>query len=148
MKRFALLVFVCIALLTSCSIDDDPSNNFYLEVLPIDSVVVPEHFVHGEHYDISITYTKPNSCYHFNDFIYEIDGHERTVAIVNTVYSNVECDEIPESVTVSFDFMVSGTETYVFKFYQGEDEDGVDQYYLVEIPVVDGRMNTDGEERN
>ncbi|WP_299108078.1 hypothetical protein [uncultured Winogradskyella sp.] len=141
MKKIALLAFVFILTFSSCSLDDNPAETFYLEVLPIESVEMPEYFVHGETYEILVTYTKPNSCYYFNDFIYEIEDQERTVAIVNTVYLNstTSCDGEPEQVTVSFDFLVNGNETYVFKFYQGEDEDGTDQYYLVEVPVMDGR---------
>ena len=139
MKKFLLLIVVFIVTLTSCSIENDDSTNYYLEVLPIDSVVVPEQFVYGETYQIFITYTRPNTCYLFNDFIYEINGHERIVAIVNTVYPSTNCIETPESVTVSFDFSVHGTETYLFKFYQGQNDEGIDQYHLVEVPVVEGR---------
>ena len=76
-----------------------------------------------------------------NDFIYEIDGQQRTVAVVNTVYTidNSTCAEDPEEVTVHFDFHVTSNETYIFKFYQGEDEQGTDQYYIVEVPVMDER---------
>ncbi|WP_296316024.1 hypothetical protein [Winogradskyella sp. UBA3174] len=136
MKKYVLLAILCIAMFTSCSLDDDSTANFSLEVLPIESVEMPEQFIHGETYEIFITYVAPSSCYEFNDFIYEIDGHERTVAIINTVYNNADCIEETELVTVSLDFTVTGTETYVFKFYQGEDDQGVDQYYLVEVPVV------------
>lgn len=141
MKRYALLVFIFISSFISCSLDDTVNSGFRLEVLGIDNVEVPEYFVQGETYEISVTYTKPNSCYFFNDFIYEIEGHERTVAVVNTVYEDnaTACDGEPEQVTVHFNFLVTGSETYVFKFYQGEDEDGQDQYHLVEIPVTDER---------
>ncbi len=135
MKRYAFLAFILISILTSCSVENDDANMFYLEVLPIDSLEVPKQFLLGETYEISMTYTIPNSCYQFNDFIYEINGHERTIAIVNTVYQNANCVQSPKSVTVSFNFTVSGTETYVFKFYQGEDSEGVDQYYFLEVPM-------------
>ena len=101
---------------------------------------MPEQFVQGQTYEILVTYNIPSSCYQFNDFIYEIDGHERTIAVVNTVYNDSSCILETESVTVGFDFMVSGTDTYLFKFFQGEDEAGEDQYYLVEVPVVSNRI--------
>jgi len=141
MKRYVLLVLIAFSILTSCSIENDDSNDFYLEVLPIESVEIPEQFVQGETYEILVSYNKPSSCYQFNDFIYNIDEHERTVAVVNTVYSDPNCIQEEEVVTVGFDFMVSGTDTYLFKFYQGEDEDGIDQYYLVEVPVVNNRSS-------
>ncbi|WP_299098074.1 hypothetical protein [uncultured Winogradskyella sp.] len=146
MKKFALLALIFVSTLTSCSLDDGAESNFYLAVLPIDGVEMPESFVQGETYEIFVTYIKPNSCHTFNDFIYEIDGNERTVAVVNTVYyanNGVSCDEVSELVTVSFDLYVSGNETYIFKFFQGEDPNsGEDQYYLVEVPVMEGRTPT------
>ena len=141
MNKFALFAFLFISLFTSCSIEDDTNYNFYLEVVPINSVEMPEYFVQGEIYQIDITYTQPNQCFTFNDFIYEIDGQQRTVAVVNTVYTidSLTCAEDPEEVTVHFDFHVTSNETYIFKFYQGEDEQGTDQYYIVEVPVMDER---------
>ncbi|WP_179021508.1 hypothetical protein [Winogradskyella forsetii] len=144
MKRYALLVFAFVSLCTSCSLESKGPDGFYLEVVPIDSVEMPEYFVQGEIYEINITYTQPNSCYYFNDFIYEIDGQERTVVVVNTVYTDDSntCIDNPEEVTVHFNFSVTGNETYVFKFYQGEDEEGEDQYYIVEVPVMEGRPDS------
>ncbi|WP_339622733.1 hypothetical protein [uncultured Winogradskyella sp.] len=141
MKKYVLLAILSIAMFTSCSVDGDSSPSFSLEVLPIESVEMPEQFTHGETHEILITYVAPNSCYQFNDFLYEIEGHVRTVAIVNTVYNNPDCIAQPEVVTVSLDFPVTGTETYIFKFYQGEDAQGVDQYYLVEVPVINSRID-------
>ncbi|BAO75628.1 hypothetical protein [Winogradskyella sp. PG-2] len=129
------MAFILLSGLTSCSVENVDSDTFYLEVLAIDSVDIPEYFLLGETSDISITYTKPNLCYQFNDFIYEIVDNERSVAIVNTVYPNANCEQTQERVTVSFNFTVSGTKPCMFKFYQGEDSEGVDQYYFVEVPV-------------
>ena len=140
MRKYALIFIFFFSLLTSCSLDDNTNEyDYYLEILPIESVDVPTQFVHGETYEISMTYTKPSPCYQFNDFIYEIIGSERTVAIVNTVYYNGEsnCIGDEEEITVSFNFSVLGHDTYVFKFFQGEDSQGIDQYYIVEVPVVD-----------
>ena len=129
-------MLILVGTLTSCSIDDDPSS-FYFEILAIESAEMPEEFVFGETYEIFMDYTKPTSCHIFNDFLYQINGQERTVGIINTVYTNNACEEDSEIVTVSFQFNVTSLETYVFKFYQGEDEDGVDQYLIIEVPVVE-----------
>ena len=141
MKKYVILVAFFISTLTSCSVENDDSITFFLEVLPIESVDVPEQFVYGEVHEISMTYNRPTSCYQFNDFIYEINGQERTVAVTDTFYASesAACVEGPEEATVSFNFKATSNETYVFKFYQGEDEQGEDLYYIVEIPVVEGR---------
>ena len=144
MKRYALLVFILVSTLTSCSIDDD--NNYVgTEVMPIESIEIPEYFVHGERYEIMITYNRPSTCYQFYNFLYDINGNERTVAVINSVYSNSSCVEELELVTVSLNFMVTGTETYLFKFYQGHDVEGEDQYYLAEVPVQSQRSSSESE---
>ena len=139
MKKYALLIVILMITLTSCSVENDDTNNFLIEFMSIESVDIPDYFVYGETYDIAMTYTKPNSCYVFRDFYYEIDENERIIAIENTVYQSDTCIEEQESITVSFEFTVTGTETYLFKFYQGKDEDGIDQYHLAEVPITDSR---------
>lgn len=141
MKMRACLVMLFSVMLASCSLDDSPNAEFSFEFMPIESVVMPEEFMHGETYAIGVSYTKPNSCYLFNDFAYEVDGNVRIIAVVNTVYENEDalCTGEPVLNTVSFNFTVTGTETYVFKFFQGENETGEDEYHIIEVPVVDGR---------
>jgi hypothetical protein len=136
MKKYVLLLSVVISTLTSCSIDDDRAS-FYLEVLPVESVEMPEEFIFGETHEIFIDYIRPTSCHVFNDFLYQINEQERTVGILNTVYPDGVCEEDLETVTVSFQFDVTSLDTYVFKFYRGEDDDGADQYLIIEVPVVD-----------
>jgi hypothetical protein len=127
---------IAISTLTSCSIDDD-AESFHLEVLPINSVEMPEEFVFGGTYEVFMDYTRPTGCHVFNDFLYQINGQERTVGILNTVYTDYICEDNPETVTVSFQFNVTSQETYIFKFYQGVSEENIDQYLIIEIPVVE-----------
>ena len=128
---------VVISTLTSCSLDDD-APSFHFEIMPIESVEVPEEFLFGETYEIFMDYIKPTGCHVFNNSLYEINEQERTVVIVNTVYTDNVCVEDPETVTVSFQFTVTSLETHVFKFFQGENEalNGADQYLIIEVPVV------------
>jgi hypothetical protein len=137
MKRYALLVLTLIftSIFTSCSLDDD-TNFIGTEIIPIESVEIPEYFVFGERYEILITYNRPSTCYQFYNFYYDINENERVVAIINSVYSDNSCVEEEESVTVTLNFETRSNETYLFKFYQGVDEEGEDIYYLVEVPVL------------
>ncbi len=136
MKRYFLIIAILIFTLTSCSTDDD-TPSFYFEILPIESAEMPEQFVFGETYEIFIDYIRPTDCHVFNDFLYQKNGQERTVGIINTVYTDNICLVLEENVTVSFQFNVTSFETYIFKFYQGEDEEGFDQYLIIEVPVVE-----------
>jgi len=125
------------SLLTSCAVDNDLGiPPFFLEVVPIESIEVPEEFIYGESHEISVTYTRPQACYFFNDFIYQIDGNERTISVVNTVYPDTDCTNISEEITVNFDFTPQNLDPFVFRFYQGEDENGIDQYLMLEIQVL------------
>ena len=133
-----LIVFcVLLSTLMSCSLSDDNSVNYHFEILPIDSVDIPEEFILGEIYPITVFYTKPSGCYVFNDFYYVKELNERTVAVINTVYEDRPCTQATEQAEATFNFMVNSNGTYVFKFWQGEDEAGNDLYYIIEVPVVE-----------
>ena len=137
MKKIIFLLLIAISL-TSCSLEDDPSNDFYYDILPVESVDIPEEFELGQTYEITVTYLRPTTCHVFNNFYYESELNQRTVAVVTSVYTNNDClPLIDEEVEATFNFMVNNNGTYVFKFWQGEDENGNDLYYIVEVPVVE-----------
>jgi|UniRef100_UPI00404B7BE7 hypothetical protein len=136
MKKIIFLLLIAISF-SSCSVDDD-ANNFYYEILPIESVIIPEEFELGQTYEITVTYLRPTTCHVFNNFYYESELNQRTIAVVTTVYQNNDCLVlIDEEAQATFNFMVNSNGTYVFKFWQGEDENGNDLYYIVEVPVVE-----------
>lgn len=139
MKRYFLLVSIFILTLTSCSVENGERQEFQLEVLPIESVEVPKQFVLGNTYEINVTYYRPSSCHEFNDFYYEVSGNEKTIAVINTVYKDLNCETTAEKVTVSFNYVATEVDTSVFNFYQGEDANGKDKYQKLEVSVTDGK---------
>jgi len=137
MKKFLLFGFL-ISFMLSCSPEDDSTLNFYSVTLPIESVDMPAEFVLGNTYEIRMTYLRPSGCHLFNDFYYVNEDGIRTIAIINTVFYDQDCEIFEnEEVEVYFDFQVNGFDPYVFRFWQGEDDNGNDIYYLVEVPVVE-----------
>ena len=138
MKKLLLLCVVMLSL-ASCSLDD--SNEYYNEILPIESVDIPAEFVLGEIYPITVKYIRPAGCYYFYDFYYTRELNQRTVAVVNSVFPNQNCGFSEDTVAeATFNFKVTSNGTYVFKFWQGKDESGTDLYYIVEVPVVDSEI--------
>lgn len=133
------LIVYCALLFTimSCSLGDDNAPNFHFEILPIESVDIPDEFTLGETYPITVSYFRPSSCYAFNDFYYVSELNQRTIAVINTVYEDRACAQVVELVDATFNFLVTRNGTYVFKFWQGEDDNGDDLYYIVEVPVVE-----------
>ncbi|WP_418512719.1 hypothetical protein [Corallibacter sp.] len=136
MKRLLILLFT-LATLFSCSVGDD-SPNTYMEILPVESASLPDEFERGEVYEISLTYLRVSNCHTFSDIYYTKEANKRTVAIVATVFVNNEnCISSNDELETSFNFEVTNSDSYIFKFWQGEDEYGEDQYLIVEVPVVD-----------
>ncbi|TNJ47222.1 hypothetical protein KFZ70_04470 [Tamlana fucoidanivorans] len=137
MKR---LVFICLTLVLflSCSTDNNDHPNFRLEVLPVESVVeIPDEFELGETYPITISYFKPSTCHSFSEFYYAKDNNERTVAPIDIVFDKDNCEALEdELVEQTFNFTVTSNGSYIFKFWQGEDEEGEDQFIIIEVPVV------------
>lgn len=132
------LLVICLTLiLASCSVDDD-SVDYSFEILPVESVDIPTEFTLGETYPITVSYLKPSSCHSFREFYYLKNNNERTVAPINYVFEEDDCETLEnELVENTFNFIVTGNGSYIFKFWQGEDADGEDQYLTIEVPVVE-----------
>jgi hypothetical protein len=135
MKKLILLFFASLSLL-SCSNDD--ANNYYYEILPIESYEVPASFNFGEVYTITLFYKKPNDC-HFNQSLYfEKKDSTRIIAIQSSVIDRANCQPLPdqEPIKGTFQFEVLKTTSYIFKFYKGKDENGENTFEDVIIPVI------------
>ena len=135
MKKLIALS-LALFLFASCSLDDD-SPNYSFEILPIESVDIPDEFTLGEVYPITVSYFRPSTCHAFKEFYYLRENNERTVATINYVFENGNCDTLTnELVEATFNFIVTSNGSYIFKFWQGEDANGEDQYLIKEVPVT------------
>ncbi|MFV8374257.1 hypothetical protein [Flavobacterium sp. LB1P71] len=136
MKKFALFILL-ITTLTGCTLGDDNRDSFTYEVLPVDSYTLPDKFALGNTYEIKLKYTKPSSCHSFQGIYYSKNLNTRTVAIQTSINNNQVCiQSIPEPSEASFNFYVTNTGSYIFKFYKGKDAAGTDLFEEVEVPVV------------
>ena len=135
MKNLLALSFVLL-FFVSCSVDDD-SQNYSFEVLPVESVDIPTEFTLGETYPIKVKYLKPSTCHVFKEFYYSKDLNQRTVAPITLVYENNNCENtVDVEDEATFNFIVTSNGSYIFKFWQGEDANGEDQYLTIEVPVT------------
>ncbi len=139
MKKLFFFGFVIVSF-WSCSVD--PVNeDFYFEILPIESVSIPNEMRFGEVYTIGYSYFKPSSCHFFNDLYYVAEINVRTIAVINKVLNSNEntiCETLTNELEErSFNFHVNKNEgAYIFKFWQGEDENGHDTYLVFEVTIV------------
>jgi len=137
MKKLLLLSFLIYSVI-SCSPESNNSSDFYYETLPVTEVSMPSEFQFGTTQAITMSYNKPTGCHVFNDFYYQSDVNQKTLAIITAVFPNRECEIYEEeSEIVTFNLEINEIEPYVFRFWQGTDDNGNDIYYIIEVPVVD-----------
>ncbi len=136
MKRIALLLFVSLIGI-SCSMNDD-YNDFYYGIVPVESFELPESFNYGEVYTIILLYKIPTNCHSDPKLYYEKENQTRIIAIQSIVANRDNCEPIPEESLkeLKFQFHASSQTPYIFKFYKGNDENGVEIFEEVTVPVI------------
>ena len=135
MKSILALVSVLL-LFNACSLNDDDGIKFHYELLPIESVVIPDSFEMGETYPITIKYFRPTTCHAFDGFYYDKNLNIRTVAVRNAVVQKDNCTELTNSlIEQTLNFYVTNNGSYIFKFWQGKNDAGEDVFLEYEIPV-------------
>lgn len=135
MKKILALVSVLL-LFNACSLNDDDGIKFHYELLPIESVVIPDSFEMGETYPITIKYFRPTTCHAFDGFYYDKNLNIRTVAVRNAVVQKDNCTELTNSlIEQTLNFYVTNNGSYIFKFWQGKNDAGEDVFLEYEIPV-------------
>ena len=136
MKKIALLL-VFMTTLVGCSLDNGNNDTYTFSVLPVESYTLPETFKLGEKYTIKLKYQKPTSCHIYQGIYYAKDLNTRTIGVQAAVLDKQVCGtEVPPISEASFDFQVTATGSYIFKFYKGKGADDKDIFENVEIQVV------------
>lgn len=135
--KYLLIAFIAFGLtLTSCS-DDDDSHSYHYEYVNVTSADVPDEFIYGQTYRINMTVELPNSCYYFyNQYDYFYEGTSRLIYPIAHVDDDVSCTLNIREVNFTIPVQALQEETYIFKFYQGQDDDGQDTFLTIEVPVV------------
>ena len=106
---------------------------------PIVSVDIPTEFTLGETYPITVHYVKPTTCYFFNQLYYDKNLNIRTIAVENAVRISEYCTPLTgdeAAAEYTFNFYVTSNGSYIFKFYQGKDENGQSIFLEYEVPVT------------
>ena len=135
MKKLIFIALLCS--LISCGLDDDINQGFDFDLVPILDVELPDELKKDSIYDLGIRYLRPTNCHAFRGFDYNRNDKERIVAIVNTVARNEQCSTLEnDTVAVTLRLHVAQDDVYIFKFWQGKDTDGENQFLVNEVPVI------------
>lgn len=133
MKRIISLLTLFF-LFNSCTPD---GISYSFELLPIQSVDLPTEFTLGQTYPITLHFNLPTTCHYFNTMYYDKNLNVRTIAIESAVEGSNHCVATPNNAsTYTFNFYVTSNGSYIFKLYQGKDENGEDIFLEYEIPVT------------
>lgn len=133
MKKLVLILTTFIVI-TGCSSDDD-YNNVSLKTLPIKEASVPDEFIFGESYQITIKYDLPNGCYSFKNLYYQYDNDTRIIAVNTFFTEDIACTEAIIEEEYTFDVLASQREDYIFKFWKGKDANDEDVFEEIIVPV-------------
>lgn len=138
MKKLKLLLIMITALtVTACSNDDNDVHDYHIEYVNVVDAEVPDEFVFGHTYKIKATIELPNGCYYYYDQLnYVYEGASRLIYPIAHVDDGVNCIQNIREVTFTIPVTVRQDEPYLFKFYQGEDEDGASKFLTIEVPVI------------
>jgi hypothetical protein len=137
MSKKIISLLALFFILNSCSPGEDTQYSFKL--MPIESVDIPAEFTLGETYPITVHYTVPTSCYYFSSLYYDKDLNIRTIAIENAIAQRNNCQDLSAAdgaKTYTFNFYVTSNGSYIFKFYQGKDDQGNNIFLEYEVPVT------------
>ena len=121
--------------LTACELEDD-SIKYHFVPLQITSVDMPDSFTLNETYQIDVTFIRPSDCTFFEGFdVRQEDITVRNVVAIGSEIDDQQCAQVIEEVTESFNFMVIYDQPYLFRFWTGEDANGVSEYLEITVPV-------------
>ncbi|MGV3461593.1 MAG: hypothetical protein ACO1N9_14185 [Flavobacterium sp.] len=141
MKKILLLLCV-IVMAVACVPDDGDNLKFHVEFIPVESVQLPESITPGNNYEIKVNFRRPDDCHYFDGFYYEANGSVRVVAVQTLFIEDASCAPIETEEPESESFILQCPinfpyDSYTFKFYQGEDAQGNQQFLEFEVPVME-----------
>ena len=135
MRNCWLLVLVAIGFI-SCNTDVE-GDKFHLELLPIDSAILPLEFKKDSIYELPFKYIRPSTCHVFEGFYYERNLNVRTIAIQTSVLEYDNCvSAAVNPITEILKFKPTTETSYIFKLWKGKDANDVDIYEEITIPVI------------
>ena len=102
-------------LFACCTLNDEDTSR--MELLPVNTVVMPTAFAKDSITEIPVTYIRPTTCHLFYDFYYDKYAFNRTVAIYTVNFNQSGCqNDNVTIVDVPLKFKPSEIGTYHFKF--------------------------------
>jgi len=122
----------------SCQIDPEDENT-HVEKIPVFDIQLPDGMTANFEYNITFKYALQNGCYSF----FEVDVTDDNLPNKNireiTAFAEIANDsnctlEYSEEI-FSLSFSPMESKIYLFKFWNGQNDQGVDQFEEYELVV-------------
>ena len=137
--KFLAFVFIGLSFV-GCEVDS--GENFHFVSLEATGATFPETFQLNQTHEILVNYRRPDDCTYFEGFdVLTTDSNTRNVVAIGSVLTNEECTATNDIVEATLFFRVLYDQTYLFRFYSGEDEAGEPIYLEYEVEVTGGNSN-------
>jgi hypothetical protein len=138
MKKVFLILGI-VALVTSCSLNDDDGQNVNFEYAKITNVKLPDTLILGNAYSFPVT-SEVSDCSTFYNFdVRPVQPNPqdslRYVGVLNRVLEDANCGTATDTITKDLNFEVLYDHSYTFKFWQGVDADDEPIYLTKTVPV-------------
>lgn len=136
MKR--LLPGLALLLFFSCS-TDDAAGDVMQELAPVVSADVPETMEFGSINDIEVVFEARTNCHRFAGFdITNEDDSNVFIFGVTTIFRNrgncTETGNFQDNVILNF--VAEREDFYIFKFWQGHNAAGEDEFLIKEVTIT------------
>jgi hypothetical protein len=131
-----LIAFICVFVLSFSCTQEPDGPRVRLELVPVETVVLPTTFTANTVNEIEVTYSRPSSCHGFEGFYYTKDDLNRTIAVLNYVIEEQGCLPLLNQLqTKILRFKPATAGTYLLKFWKGKDANGVNLYEEFSVVV-------------
>ena len=135
-KNFLFLLPVLFISIFGCSTDDSPAEEpVAYEKVKILSTNLPAQLKVGDKIMLRLTYDRPTRCHKFLGIDYEELKGALYFGVVTVYDKDQVCENEDLTASTSFEFTPEPVDFYIFKFWQGRNEQGEDIYLTVEVPV-------------
>ena len=147
MRRFFFCLLVMV-IISGCSIDNGVNTSVNFDAAEITGNNLPDEFVFGQQFQLSITYNLPSACHRFAGIDAKREGNTSSqrrnifIAVVTSVNSNIECSDTNTSLerTAELPVIIDENEEFTFNFLVGETAGGEAIYETVVVPVVNSSV--------
>ena len=135
LKMKKLLFFFLLAItVASCNVDDTPQSQEFM--LMVEDATVPATMISGQMATIQVKYKRPTDCHIFNGFYIDPDGFTQTISVRSLKFNESNCmDDSATLYDVPLNFMPVQSGTYHFKFWKGQDSNGLPIFLELESVV-------------